>query len=331
MISLYAVSAGGLQLLEPEGELSDGLKKAIWIDLKTPTEEEEGALESTLGIDIPTREEMREIEESSRIYEERGALFLTGVMVTGAAEHRPVRTEVSFVLTPQHLVTVRYSDPLPFKTFQQKCARKPEEHNTTSLLFVSLVEQIVQRIADVLEKVASDLDGVAGDIFHGESSVAGNDGVRVPRIDLQGTVRRLGRSGALLGKLRESLLSFNRILSFVRQSGESWLNGEVKGKARSLERDIASLNEYAEHLAAQIGHLQEATFNLINIEQNRVIKVFSIAAVLFLPPTLVATLYGMNFKYMPELSWTLGYPFSLLLMVASAIIPYYWFKRNGWL
>ena len=330
MMGLYAVSGGGLQRLEPQAQLADGLAKASWIDLNAPTEEEETAVERAIGVDVPTREEMRDIEESSRIYERKGALFLTGVIITGIAEHRPRRTEVSFVLTPEHLVTVRYADPLPFKLFEQKCARQPEEHNSADRLFISLIEQIVQRIADILEKITTELDGVAGDVFR-EEGAAAKDETHPPRIDLQSIVRRLGRSSALLGKLRESLLSFSRILSFVRRSAETWLKDEVKEKAKSLERDLTSLAEYAEHLSAQIGHLQEATFNLINIEQNRVIKVFSIAAVLFLPPTLVATLYGMNFKYMPELNWVLGYPFSLLLMIASAIIPYYWFKRNNWL
>ena len=118
---------------------------------------------------------------------------------------------------------------------------------------------------------------------------------------------------------------------FFRQSGEPWLRHDAQDKAQSLERDIASLTEYGAHLTAQIGHLQNATFNLINIEQSRVIKVFSIAAVLFLPPTLVATVYGMNFKFMPELDWLFGYPFALVLMVLSAVAPFYWFKRNGWL
>ena len=326
MKSLYAVSKNGLQELEGSAELSS----AMWIDLHAPSPEEETEVERALGIDIPTREEMREIEESARIYEEYGALFLTAVMIAGVSERRPARSEVSFVLTPEHLVTVRYSDPLPFKTFQQKCSRKPEDHNSSDLLFISLVEQIVARIADVLEKVTTELDSVAGDIFHEEGAVAKKD-THPPQIDLQGAVRRLGRSSALLGKLRESLLSFSRILSFTRQSAESWLKPEVKTKAASLERDIASLTEYSEHLAGQIGHLQEATFSLINIDQNRVIKVFSIAAVLFLPPTLVATMYGMNLKNMPELNWTLGYPFSLLLMVVSALVPFYWLKRKGWL
>ena len=154
---------------------------------------------------------------------------------------------------------------------------------------------------------------------------------RGQRIDLQGIVRQLGRSSGLLAKMSESLLSFNRVLSFFRQSGEPWLRDDAKSQARSLQRDIASLTEYESNLNAQIGHLQNATFNLINIEQSRVIKVFSIAAVLFLPPTLVATVYGMNFKFMPELNWLFGYPFAVVLMVISAVAPFYWFKRNGWL
>jgi magnesium transporter len=332
MMNLYAVQNGGLQKLEPRSESTGGrLSHAAWIDLHAPTAEEEAAVEKELAVNIPTREEMREIEESSRIYEERGGLFMTSVIIAGISERRPVRSEVMFVLLPKHLVTVRYSDPLPFRTFEQKCARKPEEHQSSDLLFVSLVEQIVQRAADVLEKVTADLDGVADELFDEKRGAATDKEIRRQRIDLQGIVRQLGRSSGLLAKMSESLLSFNRVLSFFRQSAEPWLRDDAKAKAQSLQRDIASLTEYGANLTAQIGHLQNATFNLINIEQSRVIKVFSIAAVLFLPPTLVATSYGMNFRFMPELNWLFGYPFALVLMVLSAVAPFYWFKRNGWL
>ena len=332
MMNLYAVKSGGLQKLEPQNEPAAGrLSHAAWVDLHAPTSEEEAAVEQALGVDIPTREEMREIEESSRIYGEKGGLFMTGVVIAGIAERRPVRSEVMFVVLPKHFVTVRYADPLPFQTFQQKCARKPEDHQSSDLLFVSLVEQIVQRAADVLEKVTADLDGVAGELFDEKRGAATDKELKRHRIDLQGIVRQLGRSSGLLTKLSESLLSFNRVLSFFRQSAEPWLRDDAKAKAQSVERDIASLTEYGANLTAQIGHLQNATFNLINIEQSRIIKVFSIAAVLFLPPTLVATSYGMNFKFMPELNWLFGYPFALVLMVLSAVAPFYWFKRNGWL
>ncbi|WP_088342960.1 MULTISPECIES: magnesium transporter CorA family protein [Rhodomicrobium] len=331
MITLYAVENSGLQKLASTVELKDRFGKATWIDLQDPTAEEEVTVEQTLGLNIPTREEMRQIEESSRIYEEHGGLFMTGIVIAGISERRPVRAEVMFVVTPQHLVTIRYSDPLPFQTFQQKCARKPEDHATSDLLFVSLVEQIVQRVADVLEKVTADLDGVAHELFGDLNDSQGGAKALQPHIDLQRVVRKLGHFSALLAKLGESLLSFSRVLAFFQQSTEEWLQKSAKAKAKSLTRDITSLSEYSARLASQIGHLQDATFNLLNIEQSRIIKVFSIAAVVFLPPTLVATIYGMNFKYMPELNWALGYPFALILMVISAIVPIYWFKRSGWL
>ena len=331
MINLYAVENGGLQKLEQSDPAAGRLNHAAWIDLHAPTPEEEATVEKELGVDIPTREEMREIEESARIYDDKGGLFMTGVIVAGITERRPVRSEVMFVVLPKHLVTVRYSDPLPFRTFEQKCARRPEEHRSSDLLFVSLVEQILQRAADVLEKVTADLDGVADELFDEKRGAETEAEMQRHRIDLQSVVRKLGRSSGLLAKLSESLLSFNRVLSFFRQSGEPWLQDEAKDKAKSLQRDIASLTEYGAHLTSQIGHLQNATFNLINIEQSRIIKVFSIAAVLFLPPTLVATSYGMNFKFMPELNWLFGYPFALVLMVLSAVAPLYWFRRNGWL
>ena len=332
MMTLYAIENGGLQKLEPRSaRLEESLDAADWVDLHAPTSEEEDAVEAAFGVDIPTQEEMREIEESARIYDEKGALFMTGVIIAGIAAHRPFRSEVMFVVLPKHFVTVRYADPLPFQTFEQKCARKPEDHQSSDLLFVSLVDQIVQRAADVLEKVTADLDGVAEELFDEKRGAATANQLKSHRIDLQGIVRQLGRSSGLLTKLSESLLSFNRVLSFFRHSSQPWLRDDAKAKAKSLERDIASLAEYGANLTSQIGHLQNATFNLINIEQSRIIKVFSIAAVLFLPPTLVATSYGMNFKFMPELNWLFGYPFALVLMVLSAVAPFYWFKRNGWL
>lgn len=329
MMHLYSVHDGGLGKLGSAASALDA-SQAMWIDLCEPSRDEEAIIEKLLGVDIPTREEMRDIAESSRIYEQRGALFMTGVILSGLSTKRPTRSEVSFVLTRDHLVTIRYADPLPFKTFAQKCSRKPEDHLASDLLFVSLVEEIVDRIADVLEKVTGDLDAVSGDIFSNEGDAAKAHAAG-QRVDLQAMVRRLWKMSALLGKLRESLLTFNRVLAFFGKSEESWLNQEAKARAAAQQRDIASLTEYAQHLTAQIGHLQDATFNLINIDQNQVIKVFSIAAVLFLPPTLVGTIYGMNFKDMPELNWSLGYPLALALMVLSAYLPYQWFKRNGWL
>jgi magnesium transporter len=330
MLDFYAVKQNGLELLQAPTRSADLFEKALWIDAHEPTPAEEAFLEEHLKLDIPTREEMRDLEESSRLYQEGGALYMTAIIVSGASRRRPVKSEITFVVTPKHLITIRYVDPLAIKTFQQKCQRQPDAHNTSELVFSSLVEQIVQRIAELLEKITADLDSLAAAIFEEDAAAIQADKDRNITQNLQELVRRLGRNAVMIGKLRESLLSFSRLLSFCLESGESWISDGVKLKLKTLDRDVQSLAAYEENLAGQIGYLQDATFNLINIEQNRVIKVFTIAAVLFLPPTMVATIYGMNFQFMPELKWALGYPFSLALMVGSALVPYIWFKRNGW-
>jgi magnesium transporter len=244
-------------------------------------------------------------------------------------------------------VTVRYADPLPFRTFAAKCRRDPAAHDTSELVFLSLVENVVNHLADVLEATDAELDALSEAVFaDGEAPGAGGAAVpdaaqrrwawrlarrRAPPADLQAVVKRLGRANSLAGKLRESLLSVGRMLAFFRQGAGERLRDGARARLRTLDRDVASLADYDAQLSAEIGFLLEATFGLISLEQNTIIKVFSVAAVLFLPPTQVGTVYGMNFEHMPELGWAFGYPFALLLMVASAVAPYFWFRHRGWL
>jgi magnesium transporter len=342
VISAFAVREGVLGPL-PSSDPATLPADALWLDLLDPTGEEEEAVERLIGVGIPTRQEMVEIEESARLYEERGALVMTAVVVTGVSERRrPSTAEVTFVLTPKTLVTVRYADPLPFRTFAAKCRRDPGAHNTSELVFLSLVENVVNRLADILEPTRAQLDALSEEVFEGNGSAEGaleQNGTRAfghprgraPRTDLQALVKRLGRANALASKLRESLLSVGRMLAYFRQGMGERLRDGARARLRTLDRDVASLTEYDTQLSAEIGFLSEATFGLIGVKQNNIIKVFSIAAVLFLPPTLVGTVYGMNFEHMPELHWLFGYPFALGLMVLSAAAPYYWFKHRGWL
>jgi magnesium transporter len=264
---------------------------------------------------------------------------MTAVVVTGLSEHRrPSAAEVTFVLTPQVLVTVRYADPLPFRTFASKCERQPEAHGTSDLVFLSLVENVVNRLADVLEATTRDLDLLSGTIFANDGADEHSDigqqslsNTRRPPTDLQAVVKRLGRASSLLAKLRESLLSVGRMLAYYRHAANERLRDGARTHVQTLDRDVRSLTDYDAQLSAQVAFLLEATLGLVGAEQNRIIKVFSVAAVLFLPPTLVGTIYGMNFEHMPELGWALGYPFALVLMIFSAVAPYYWFKHKGWL
>jgi magnesium transporter len=326
MIRFYGVRDGRLQGYD----LADCGPTAglVWIDLLNPTSEEERAVEAILDLQVPTRQEMAEIEESARLYRDGEALVMTAVLIEGVAEGRPSRAQTTFVITANHLVTVRYSDPMPFRTFQARADKQPELHGTPAQILVSLLQSITERIADVLEAVAADLYAVSTAIFFEQADPSRTAAGR--NRDLQSLLLRLGRKHTTLAVVRESLMTLSRLLPFARQAG-AWKDDGSATRLKALDRDVRSLSDYESQISAEIGFLQESTLGLINIEQNAIIKVFSIAAVLFLPPTLVGTVYGMNFEAMPELGWRLGYPLALLLMALSAVVPSWWFKRRGWL
>jgi len=330
MLQVYAARDGALQRIEagPAGLPPDG----VWIDLMQPTREEEKLLEAILGINIPTREEMQEIEASSRLYSEDGALFMTASIVSRAETEEPANTPVTFIVTPRHLITVRYADPLPFRTFIARCAKQPRPVLASDSAFVALLESVVDRAADLLERIGGDLDAVSASTFRPPQRHTGMLGRRTkPPVDLQEVLVRIGRNNDLATKIRESLLSLDRMIPFFRQGSADWVQPGLKGNLKALERDVRSLGEHDAYLAQKINFLLDATLGLINIEQNAIIKIFSVVAVIFMPPTLVASIYGMNFKHMPELEFPFGYPMAVCIMLASAILPYLYFKFRRWL
>ncbi len=327
MFNAYRSAGDRLEPMPADGEVSE----AVWIDLCDPTADEERLIEAALGLDIPTRQELAEIEESSRVYAEGEALFLTVVVCEGVGDGtgsgQPGRGTATFVLTPSRLVTVRYADPMPFRTFAARIERNAGKDVAAPSVLVALLETIVDRIADILEMVSTDLNEVSSGIFYDPPA----GGPPAPRPDMQSAIRILGRKNHVLSLVRESMLSIGRLMPFLRQDHAGRFKGGLGNRLKTVERDIKSLTAYEVQLGQQISYLHEAVTALIDIEQNAIIKVFSIAAVLFLPPTLVGTIYGMNFEFMPELHWIGGYPAALLAMVVSAILPYLWFKRRGWL
>jgi magnesium transporter len=311
----------------PEGELP---AEVIWFDLRSPSPEEVRFVERALGIAMPSREEMQEIEASARVYEESEALFLTATLLVHADEPPPATTEITFVLKGDRLVTLRYEDPQPFRTLKSRLERAGSGLGTAQAAFFWLMDQIVARLADILEKTDLDVDELSAEIFGAAAKRRAKAGAR---IDLVRTVDRIGRNGDTAAKLRESILTLQRVLLAVATSqlvlGSN--RKEVRARAKALVRDVQSLSDHTTFLSQKTSFLLEATLGLINIEQNNIIKIFSVVAVVFLPPTLIASIYGMNFEFMPELSWPLGYPFALLLMVLSAALPYGLFKQRGWL
>ena len=321
MITLYCLENG--VLVRRVAQTTQALpENVLWVDLLSPDLQEERFIEAELGLDIPTREELAEIEDSSRFYDEDGAIFMTTTVVMGIADRRPENAEVTFVLTKRRLVTVRYSELSAFRQFEAKRLRQPSTYSSSHQVFLALADAVVDRIADVLESVQAELQTLSRRIF---------DERKEHRRDLQQIIQQLGQHRSLLSQLGESLFSANRLIAFYRLHAGEPMQGVAKGLLKALERDVRSLGEHQARLLGDIAFLLDATLGLINIEQNAIIKVFSIAAVLFLPPTLVGTVYGMNFEHMPELGWPFGYPMALGMMVVSAIIPYAWFKFRDWL
>jgi magnesium transporter len=314
-------------------ELSNCAKlteQSAWIDLVTPTAEEESAVEAALGIDVPTKDEMQDIATSSRLYQEGMALFMTATILTRSDTSHPEASAVTFILTPERLITVRYAEPLAFANFRKRRDANPAAFATGTSVFQGLLDAVVERIADILENVGAGLEALSLEVF------ASRADARSAGRDYKEMLTRLGRYSDLASKTRESLLSMARLCWFYQEADKSGLAAQhdqpaLDAHVTTVNRDIAALSDHAAFLSGKIAFLLDATLGLINVEQNAIIKIVSVAAVVFLPPTLVASIYGMNFQHMPELAWPLGYPLAILVMIASAILPFYWFKRKSWL
>jgi magnesium transporter len=301
---------------------------AVWFNLTDPTKAEDQFVESCLGIDIPTRAEMDDIEPSARLYNEDGAEFMTITALVNSDTDEPMKTPITFVLRNNQLVTVRYADPKPFRLFERLCTRPTANTYTTGeRVMLGLIEAIVDRLAQLLETTGDEIDQISREVFRNKTK-----NVTRKARDLQELIERIGKKGDILTLARESLVSITRLSSY-HQTVESDTKParELRLELKVLQRDAAALSDHAAFLSNKINFLLDATLGLINLEQNQIIKIFSVAAVVFLPPTLVASVYGMNFDILPELHLGFGYPLALGMMVASAILPYLFFKRRGWL
>lgn len=298
----------------------------VWIDLVNPAPDEELAVEERLGIDVPTREEMDEIEISSRLYNEAGVAFMTAILPAQADAEHPQISPVSFVLAAETLVTIRYHEPRAFETFPVRAGKVDMGCESADGVLLALLEAIVDRIADVLERAGRNIDRLSRDVFRPP------DGRPTRAQGFNKILESIGHQGDLASNIRESLVTLERLVGFLNQRTFQARNSRtVRERVKTLLRDVRSIADHAGSLTQKITFLLDATLGMINIEQNAIIKIFSVAAVVFLPPTLIASIYGMNFDFMPELKWPLGYPLALGLMVLSAILPYLFFKRRGWL
>ena len=325
MLRTFGPGCDGSIIEAKADKIPDG---ATWIDLEEPTDEEEKLVERCVRLNVPTQEELAEIEPSSRLYERDGALYMTISALCGIADGDPTTTPLGFVLANDRLVTVRYATPKPVRLFMEHVRREPELARDATTVMVRMLDAIIDRLADELEGLGTELERISAHIFERRL-----EDRRIPATRLTALLTRIGRAQTLLAKIRYSAVSTSRMLSFL--GGSSMLHQDVQKDARrhveSLYTDVTSLSEHASFQSDNLTFLLDASLGLISVEQNAAMKLFSWAALIFLPPTLVAGIYGMNFHHMPELSWLYGYPFALTLVVASAVMPLWYFKRRGWI
>lgn len=332
-LAAETVASGGTALeMVPDAQ---AIRSAVWVDLASPLAHEREAVEAALGLELPTKADMTEIEASSRVYRDGPAQVMNVLLVVGVDSGEPAAVPVSLILTPRQLVTVRYSDPHAFRSLDLSCTKAAPGASPHHLI-VRLADNMVDRTADILEKMGGEIDSLSALIFGRDRPKS----MRLSTGDLQTILKRIGDTQFVLNKVHDSLVTLQRAASFLAIGHEAGEDGAmalqrpdklVRESLKSLMRDIMSLSENSGYLTQNVGFLLDAALGRISIEQNAIVKIFSVAAVIFLPPTLVASVYGMNFQFMPELEWAAGYPMALGLMVLSAVLPYLWFKRKGWL
>jgi magnesium transporter len=319
MLKVLRTSEPGMRSVEDVESLSLG-DDVVWIDLSHPSRQEELAVEAALGVELPTREEMAEIEPSSRLYQESGATVLIATIVTNSEAEQPVVSPVTFVLTGHRLVTIRYADPRAFAVYAAQLERDHTPPKDGVHVFIEILDAVVDRLADILERTSDEVEATSQDVFSGRRSSS-----------FESIIDRLGRSQMVDSKVRDSLVSLARMISFGTLADQIEADRECVDHLNSLHRDVMSLTDHCTYQSGNITFLLDAALGLINIEQNAILKRFSIFSIAFIPPTLIAGIYGMNFEHMPELKWMAGYPWALILMALGMLGPLAFFRWRRWL
>lgn len=308
----------------------------LWVDLLNPDDHERIFISTALGIDLPNVQEMQEIEASSRLYAEGDALYLTTDIMVGFDTPDPELGTLLAVLAGGKLVTVRYCEPRAISIFADRIKNQPALFTTADDGLLALLDAMTDRTADILETLGRQIDDLSRHIFRptetqGVKSTKNNQQPARREKRLQEILMGIGRAGDTTHKIRDSINDMMRLVTFLGYRLCPRLNTEQLAKHRALEIDLRSLSEHAQFMAHETTFLLDATLGQINIEQNAIIKIFSIVSVVFLPPTLFASIWGMNFQHMPELSSPHGYAIAIGVILVSALMPLAFFKHKGWL
>jgi magnesium transporter len=300
--------------------------KPVWIDLLQPTTEERQRMASEYGLRVPSHEALQEIESSSRLRADGQTLTLSMPLAVSQEQDVPVPAPLGFMLSPSLLVSVRFTEVHGFADVRTRLEKADAPIDSTAV-FASLIESMVDYRADLLEEISAQVGAVSKRVFARHIP-------RTHRRVMDGALREMlaavGAAGDRLSEIRESLLGLQRIVGFSCEMAHDWMRPEIRTRLASARGDLASLSDFETHLWGKIQFLLDAILGFINTDQNDIFKVLTIVSVVGIPPTLVASMYGMNFHNMPELSWRYGYQFGLTLILVSTILPILWFKWRGW-
>jgi magnesium transporter len=310
----------------PDGGDAD-IDTARWIDLLNPTEDEIGRVEQRFAITVPSRESLSEIEASSRLRADKGTLIMSAPLISRDGETH-VLSPTGFILMKDVLVTVRFAGLAAFDEVRETLGKGDHSAGAREIL-VRLLEEVVDRAADRLERVAENIAEASHAIFREPEKH--NHRLSHETRRLRELMIQLGRDSEQMVKVRHAFLAIGRIAVFVTDRCEPKIEKDIRDRLASISHDIASLDEFESSLSGRIQFLLDAAVGFISMEQNDVVKVLTVVSVAGVPPVLVAGIYGMNFRYMPELAWPWGYPFAIALMIASTILPVLWFKWRDWL
>jgi len=305
---------------------SDAPQTVSWIDLMHPTNEERASVEGGYGLKLPSREELSQVELSSRLAERDGVLFLSMPTVSHMSGLDQAQSPLGFVLSKQLLVTIRYAHLQAFETVAERRS-KDGGHSSSIDTFAALVDGMLELSADLIEQISAELDSVSRTIF---SKLGKQKHVTQSNDALRRVLIGVGIAGERLSRIRDSVLGLQRVVPFVAGAEQDWIPANIRARLKTTQNDLSSLAEYETHLSNKVQFLLDAVLGFINTKQNDIFQVLTVISIVGIPPTLVASIYGMNFKNMPELSWAWGYPYGLVLIVLSAILPIVWFKWRRW-
>ncbi len=320
MLSAFVLTDGKLMQVRVDAEEDLTRKETIWIDLADPTEEERELVQSVFRLELPEDEELQNLQASARYYQDEHGMHIRSTFIQNS-EQTPSNVTMSFTLHEGRLLTVHDEDLTFLRLFRMQARAGTVIVNDAMDILLGCYELAVEQDADVLEEMYKTLDEVAALVLSREKHITGSV--------MRDNIERIAAQEDLNGKVRLDLMDNRRALSFLLRSRV--VSPAHTQAVKGILRDIESLNGHTGFISDKINFLMDALLGMINLEQNKIIKIFSIAAVVFLPPTLVASIYGMNFDIMPELRWPWGYPSALLLMIFAGAAPYLYFRRKGWL